>query len=60
VAPFFVTHDYSEIPCFGGGVLVLKEGRIVCRGTAESLFNGDREDLSRMWRKNKSPVEISF
>lgn len=61
IATFFVTHDYDEIPFFGGGVLVLKEGRIVYRGSAESLFNGDQVDLvGRIWRKNKSPVEISF
>lgn len=45
ITTFFVTHDYSEIPAFGGKVLVLRDGRVDYRGTAESLFDGDPAGL---------------
>ncbi len=60
ITTFFVTHNYSEIPFFGGGVLALNGGRAVYRGSAENLFEGGQADLiGRIWGKKPEAVEIN-
>jgi len=44
ITTFFVTHDFSEIPGLsgsGGSVIAVRDGRIVFRGEASSLFSGE-------------------
>jgi len=65
ITTFFVTHDYSEVSCFGGQALVLNGGRIAFRGDAGAVADGFSRHisaasgriLSRLEGKTGPPVE---
>lgn len=51
ITTFFVTHDYSEIPFWGGDVMALDQGRIVRREKVENIFTGNTVDsIKRLWK----------